>query len=239
MSATRALNRTRALISQTHRRMADLHFYYAPGACSLASHILLHEAGVPFTTTRLSVRPAFPDDYAYINSKKRVPVLSFNGDFITENPAVMLAVSQLVPEKNLMGKTDLEKVRVLEWMNWLSASVHGQAYGMILRPSRFSDQESLHGGIRENGMKTLQDCFAQIESWLGKNEQQRVGAYALGDGQNFSAVDGYLYVFYRWAISLKLDMQTAYPRYSALVRKLESRDTVKQALQAEGLGSVL
>ncbi|KIW14241.1 hypothetical protein PV08_07023 [Exophiala spinifera] len=219
--------------------MADVHLYYAPGACSLASHILLHEAGVPFTSTRLSVRPAFPDEYAYINSKKRVPVLSLNGKVITENPAIMLAISQLVPEKELMGETDLDKVRVLEWMNWLSGSVHGQAYGMILRPSRFADRESMHPGIREQGIKTLKNCFDQIESWLAKDQQERVAVYALGDGQKFSAVDGYLYIFYRWAMGLKLEMQTKYPRYSALVRMLESRDTVKQTLQAEGLEVVM
>ena len=219
--------------------MANVHLYYAPGACSLAPHILLHETGVPFTATALSVRSGFPSEFEHINPKKRVPVLVVNGQTITENPAVMLAISQLVPEKGLMGETDIDKVRVAEWMNWLSGSLHGQAFGMVLRPARFSDDESLYPAIKEKGLKTVKGCFEQIEAWLGKNGNESGGVYALDNGESFTAVDGYLYVFYRWGMGMKMDMQGVYPRYTRLARALEGREAVRKALAAEGLEKVV
>lgn len=219
--------------------MADVHLYYAQGACSLAPHILLHETSLPFTVTALSVKSGFPSEFEHINPKKRVPVLVINGQTITENPAVMLVISQLVPEKSLMGRTDVDQVRVLEWMNWVSGTLHGQAFAMVLRPARFSDDETLYPAIKEKGLKTVKDCFEQIEAWLGKIGNESGGVFTLGNGESFTAVDGYLYVFYRWGMGMKMGMQGLYPCYTRLARALEGRESVRKALAAEGLEKVV
>ena len=53
--------------------------YLAPGACSLADHIALHEAGLNFDQVKVDLKNA-PDgghgrDYSLVNPKGYVPAL--------------------------------------------------------------------------------------------------------------------------------------------------------------------
>jgi len=205
--------------------MARIHFYYCLGSCSLASHILLHEAGVPFSTTSLSVAKGFPTSFSHVNPKLRVPVLTIDDETITESPAIMLAISQLCPDKHLMGSTDLERTRVLEWMNWISGTLHGQGYGGLIRPGRYLDDPALHTAIKFKARQTVKDCYDLIEGQL-------VSCHAVGN--RFTAVDAYLYVFYRWGSTDGFEMKQ-YPRYTALVTELYRRQAAKQAVEVEGI----
>jgi glutathione S-transferase len=101
--------------------MPSIKFYYAPRACSLAPHILLHEAGLPFTAIPMrasEARTTIPEDYRKINPKMQVPAITLDEtDTITENPAGATVISNLVLEMGLMGRTPIETARAYEWMN--------------------------------------------------------------------------------------------------------------------------
>lgn len=50
--------------------MPDQHainLYLSPGACSLAPHILLHEVGVPFSTTVVSVKSGLSAEFKRVS----------------------------------------------------------------------------------------------------------------------------------------------------------------------------
>lgn len=190
----------------------------------------------------------------------RVPVLVIDGQTITENPAIMLAISQLVPRKGLMGSTDREKVRVAEWLNWLSGTLHGQAFGGLLRPGRYVDDEGLFDAVREKGWKNVQEGFEMIEMWLGERQggsgsgerleqggpssgpeerhegNSSSGPYALGE--IFTGVDALLFVFYRWGVGKGFDMQKQYPRYAALFKEVGGREATVKALAAERVAAL-
>lgn len=108
--------------------MAEIKFWFSPGACSLAPHVLLHEIGVPFeaVTTNVFAGAQLAEAFARINPKQRVPVLSLDGQLITEVPAIATAISDLAPERHLMGGTRVDRARVYEWMAWLSGTLHGR-----------------------------------------------------------------------------------------------------------------
>ncbi|RMD43199.1 hypothetical protein DV735_g1907, partial [Chaetothyriales sp. CBS 134920] len=202
--------------------------YYSPGACSLAAHILLLEIGTKPETINLSVKNGFPPEHRALNPKLQVPVLVLDGETtITENPAIFTAISQLAPERHLLGKTDLERVRAYEWLNYLSGTVHTQNFGQIFRPSRFSDEESAHAGIKAKGFKNLATSLEYIESTLK-------GVHAVGD--SFTAVDVFLYIFYRWAAAYGTDL-SKYPKYSALVTEVLKKQSAQDALAAEDVPS--
>ena len=209
--------------------MADIKFWYAPGACSLAPHVLLQETRIPFHPIETSfVKGAhLTDEFARINPKKRLPVLSLDGEVITEVPAIAATIANLAPERHLMGRTALDHVRVYEWMIWLSGTLHGQGFGGLWRPERFSDDPVAFDGIRAKGRRTILDCFQLIE-------RKAMTPYSVGDG--FTAVDPYLLVFYRWGNGVGIDMSDACPRYTAFARELVQRESVKAALEAEGIG---
>lgn len=209
--------------------MPDIKFWYAPGACSLASHVLLHEVGVPFEAVETSFAKGahLTDEFARINPKRRVPVLRLDGEVITEVPAIATAIAGLTPGRHLMGRTALDRARVCEWMNWLSGTLHGQGFAGLWRPERFSDDPDVFEGIRARARRTIFESFDLVEHRLR-------GSYSVGDG--FTTVDPYLLVFYRWGNGIGIDMPATYPAYTALAHELVRRDSVAAALAAEGLG---
>jgi glutathione S-transferase len=61
-----------------------------------------------------------------LNPKREFSVLVLDKNtIITENPAIMNAISNLVPEKNVFREMPFETVRVYEWLTWLSGTLHG------------------------------------------------------------------------------------------------------------------
>jgi len=206
----------------------DIKLWYSPGACSLAPHVLLHEIRVPFDAVETSVAKGanLTDEFARINPKKRVPVLSLDGEVITEVPAIATAIANLAPERHLMGRTALDRVRVHEWMNWLSGTLHGQGFGGLWRPQRFSDDPEVFESIKAKGRKTISECFEIIERRIS-------GPYSTGDG--FTAVDPFLLVFFRWGNGIGIDMPKTYPSYTTFAQGLVQRESVAAALAAEGI----
>ena len=192
--------------------MSTVRFWYAAGACSLAIHILLKEVGIPFEAIEAAITPdggQFPDGFAEINPKMRVPVLAIDDTVITEVPAIAAAVSGMAPSKNLMGRDALDAARVLEWMVWLSGTLHGIGFGCLWRPHRYSDDSAAHAGIVRKGKRTIRESFDHIERNIA-------GPFALGE--YFTAVDPYLFVFYRWGNLIGIDVDRDYPKFGALGR---------------------
>ncbi|KAJ5162319.1 hypothetical protein N7492_007711 [Penicillium capsulatum] len=210
--------------------MSDIKLYYFPGACSLASHILLHETGVPFTG-KPQERSPFSEELRALNPKVKVPVLTIDGNVVTEGPAIMTAISSLAPEKNLTGAPGtLEAFKILEYLIWLSGTLHGTGYSMVIRPQRFVDNPAEHDNVKQKALEIIRGCYESIEQGLGKSE----GEYAFG--KSFTAVDAYLFVFWRWGSQIgKLDMDSLYPKYGTLAKAVARREATIAALKAEGL----
>jgi glutathione S-transferase len=69
-----------------------LTLYYAPGACSLASHIVLEEGGEKYEAKKVDLAGGEQRTEAYlkINPLGRVPVLRLDsGEPLTENTAIL------------------------------------------------------------------------------------------------------------------------------------------------------
>lgn len=207
--------------------MSEIRFWYAAGACSLAPHILLHEVGADFVGIETAVTIAgaeFPEGFESINPKMRVPVISIDSQIITEVPAIATVISSIAPARQLMGRDTLETARVYEWMIWLSGSLHGHGFGCLWKPQRYSDDPAAHAGIVGKAMQTIRDCFAMIEAKI-------TGPFAVGDA--FTAVDAYLYVFYRWGNVIGIALDHDYPKFAALGRTLASRPSFVKATTIE------
>lgn len=209
-----------------------IHLYMTPGSCSLASHIALAETQLPFDITNLGATRGkpFPKEYLHINPKGRVPILDIDGEYITETPAILTIISNLAPEKKLLGSTSMEQARALEWMVWLCQTVHGHAFACIFQPRRFVGEdatEEVFEIVRAQGRKCAKDNFEFIEEKLeGKS-------HAVGD--RFTLVDVYLFVFYRWGNVLGMGMREKYPNYARLMDEVVKRESVKKTVEVEGI----
>jgi glutathione S-transferase len=212
-------------------------FYYSPGSCSFAVHILLFEAKVVFEPMRIEMGK-FPQEFLALNPKGRVPVIILkdannNDQVITEAPAILTAVSLRVPERKFLGSNNIETARVYEWMNWLSGTLHGQAFGGLWRPERFLNDPTEEDArrLREKAVETILSCYDTIESKLHASSTVSHSSFAVGN--SLTVVDPYLAVFYRWGMrNVTLDM-TRYQKYTALWKELEKLDSFRQALEQQ------
>lgn len=98
------------------------------------------------------------------------------------------------------------------------------------RPERLTDDASAFDGIKEKALVNIKNHFETIEGKLN-------GGYAVGD--RFTAVDAYLFVFYRWANGMGIEMKKLYPKYTALATLLAARPSVIAAMEVEGIKPTL
>ncbi|RSL68297.1 hypothetical protein CEP54_002858 [Fusarium duplospermum] len=213
-----------------------LTLYRLNGACSLIPHALLHHYNIPFSAIRMRSGPdgfeaadgSFTNaEYRKIHHMGYVPALVVDDEVITELPAVVGYISSLVPDKNLLGVTALEKARVTEWLAWISGTVHTRAYGMMRRPGRFNDDPSTFDGIRTKGREIVDEAYARIDGRLQGKE------FAVGNA--LTVVDFTLYIFYRWILELEVHVETVYPSLYKHGKALEKLQGVKKVLEVEQL----
>lgn len=79
--------------------------YYAPGACSLAPHIVLQEIRAEFDLIKVdltSKKTEFDDDFSQISPHGYVPALQLdNNEILTEDVAIMQYLADQSPKTGL------------------------------------------------------------------------------------------------------------------------------------------
>jgi glutathione S-transferase len=197
--------------------------YFSPGACSLASHISLLEAGLDFTTERVDLRSkqtAGGLDFTTIASKGYVPALALaDGTVLTEGPAIMQYVADQAPAARLApAYGTLERYRVIEWLNFISTELH-KSFSPLFRPASTDD-------MKEAARTTLRTRLG----WLASHLEGR--DYLLGS--QFSIADAYLFTVLGWAGRVQFDV-SPWPALAAFTQRVAARPAVQQAMRAEGL----
>lgn len=203
--------------------------YYSPGSCSLAPHIVLHEIGQPFELRKFATadRANYSAEYLAINPKARIPALQIDGFVLTENPAILAFLGRRFPSAGLYPADGSEaEARCLELLAWSSNTVH-VAFAQLFRPERFVPDEQNYPAVKESGRVHYERCLADIERRLQHQE------YAVG--AQYTVVDPFWLVFYRWGMRSGYDMRSRYSAYTAYAERLCERSSVQRALSAEGI----
>ncbi len=201
--------------------------YYSPGACSLAPHIALEEIGLPFSLSLVSTADGATrtPQHLRLNPKGRVPVLVTGDSVLTEVPAILIHLALSNAGAGLLSGSQESLVRSLEWFNWLSGSVHAGAIRQVWRPETFTQDHAQHEGIIAKGKENLAFAFTLIEERLMQS------AWAVAD--QYSVVDAYLLVFYRWGNRMGLDMRGLYTAWTGHSLRVLERPAVARALNSE------
>lgn len=197
--------------------------YFSPGACSLSPHIVLLEAGLEFSTEQVDLRTrrdASGADYARVNPKGSVPALKLkDGAVLTEGPAIVQFLADLVPEKQLAPLAgSFERYRLIEWLNYISTELH-KGFSPLFN-SGASPEE------RDNAIAALSVRFGHVARSLEGRD------YLLGE--RFTVADAYLFTVLNWTGFTGIDL-APWPPLQAFQARVGSRPAVRQALRAEGL----
>ena len=197
--------------------------YFSPGACSLAPHITLLEAGLPFTADKVDMRThrtSDGQDFDAINPKGYVPTLALdNGEVLTEVQAILQYLADQKPGAQLAPPAGtMLHYRLLEWLSFISSELH-KNFGPLLTPGAV---EAAKAPAREKLGKRL--------NYLANHLASR--QYVVGE--HFTVADAYLYTVLTWTRLVGIEL-AAWPVLAAYRDRVQQRPAVQAARRAEGL----
>ena len=197
--------------------------YYAPGACSQAPHIVLHELGFDHDAMRVNFPSKTLDDgssYLSVNPKGAVPALELdNGEVLTENAVILQYLGDRAGSPDLLPPLgQFRRYRVLEWVNYVATELH-KGFGPLWNPASAPEWKQ---ATRELVGKK----FDYVEGRLGD------GPYLMGE--EFTLPDAYLFVILGWTTMHDIDL-ARWANLTAFRERVMERPAVRHVLRFEGL----
>ena len=161
-------------------------------------------------------------DFYEVNPKGSIPVLEIEeGVILTEGPAILQYIADLVPEKKLaLTNGTMDRYRFQEVLNFITSELHKgfppffEAYGY---------PEETKPVARE----LLRKKFDLVNKRLAGQDYMM--------GTSFTMADAYLYNVTRWTPAAGIDVKADYPNLYAFMERMEQRSSVQSTLKIEGV----
>ena len=203
--------------------LKTMKLYYAPGACSMAPHIVLNELGIPYEAIKVDLKTKTfggGENFIAVNGKGYVPVIELdNGARLTEVSAILQYLADLKPDKQLAPPAgSFERYQMQEWLNFISSEIH-KSFAPLFNPAVSADWRT-----------ALTDRATNRFNWLVK----QLEGHDFLMGSVFTVADAYLYNILSWARLVKFDM-TPWPQLAGYMERIGTRPAVIETLKSEGL----
>ncbi|ANN77839.1 glutathione S-transferase family protein [Bordetella flabilis] len=197
--------------------------YYAVGTCSMAVHLLLEEIGEPFERhlLRFSAGDQKKPEYLAINPKGKVPALQTEDGVITEMPVICHYLAHRFPQARLLPDAFMPRVRAMEMLDYIAATVHMRGFSRLANPAAFSPDGDPHR-VSSDGRKFVEDGLGIMEAALGDRP------FALG--QQFSILDAGYFLIEWWAGRREIGLP---PAMEAHYERMLTRPAVRRMLADE------
>ena len=199
--------------------------YMTPGSCSTGIHILLEEIDQPFEAylVNLLAGDQYQADYVALNPKSTIPTLVRNdGSALTEFQAIAWWLARSNPKIGLLPN-DLEgEVRVIETMDYVVGTIHGQGYTRIFTAANFTPNTADHDAVKTRGREIVEQGFSVMNNALADK------AYVAG---SFSIADAALFYVEFWADRIQIDLPA---NCRAHYQRMLTRPAVQRVLREEG-----
>ena len=190
--------------------------YYAPGACSLADHIALHEAGLSFEHEKVDLKAKRTEsgaDYTAINPKGYVPALTLDsGETLSENIAILDWIAQ--QDSRLAPSGPMGRTHLLEALAFISTEIH-------------KSFKPFFAGADDSEKAKAGEMIGKRMGYLAGNMK---GDYLFGPAA--SVADFYLFVMLLWA--KKMGVAAPAP-LEAFRERMMTLPSVQKAMRHEGL----
>lgn len=196
--------------------------YFSPGACSLAPHISLEEAALPYQLVKVDLRKHVTEDgtdYYTINPRGYVPFLALDdGSTLSEVAVILQYIADRKPGTLAPAYGGFDRYKLMEWLTFIGTEIH-KTYGPLWHPTTPE-------ATKNTSKERLAGRYGLIEKTLA--------AQPYLTGNAFSVADAYFYTVTRWADHLKVDL-SSFPAVGKYMARVGERPAVQKALAAEGL----
>lgn len=197
--------------------------YFAPGACSMAPHIVLREGGFSFELEQVDLtthQTLNGEDYRQINPKGYVPALRLDdGSLLTEVAVMLQYLADQRPDAGLAPPLGtMPRYRLMEWLNYIATEVH-KSLGPFFNPKFTSE-------AKDSQMALLARRFDYLSEGLATQN------FLTGD--TFSIADAYLFTVLSWSNYLKIDL-APWPVLQDYLARVAARPAVLDTMKTEGL----
>lgn len=197
-----------------------MELFFSPMACSLASRIVLYEAGAEARFTQVdgkTKRTLDGQDYWAVNPMGQVPALRTpEGGLLTENAAVLQYLAETWPAAGLLPEDRGARARVRQWLGFIGTELHKAVFVPLLS--------------REAGAEVKAHALAQAPLRLGVLERH-LAAHEHLEGA-CGVADLYLAVVLNWAPFAGVDL-AGWPAVQAYHQRINRRPAVARALAEE------
>jgi glutathione S-transferase len=193
-----------------------MNLFYHPGACSLASHIALVEAGMPYQLVTIDREKRTGDgrDFMKINPKGFVPALELDdGTVLAESLAILVYIADR--SGALLADDGIERWKTLEAVSFMTTEIHGN-----FKPF----WKNAPHAEKDKARDLLVKHFATIAEELADRR------FLMGD--RMTIADPYLFTVLTWADRHGIAVPERFENYSARMKEMSS---VSRALTEEGL----
>ena len=193
-----------------------MNLFYYPAACSIADHVALIEAGLPYKLLSINREKKTEDgrDFLSINPKGYIPTLELNdGTILTENQVILAYIAE--QSGKLLPNDRILRWRAFEVLAFMSSEIHA-SYNPFFRD--FPELE------KERAREKLKKAFGILADQMGDK--------AFLVSHEMTIADCYLFwvlmVAPRSGVELPENLRNCLDRMKAM-------PSVIQALEEEGL----
>jgi len=184
-----------------------LTLYFSPGSSAMATHIALHEIGVPFEAKLISLAKGqqHAPEYLAINPEGKVPTLLIDGWKLTEVAATLYYLARRYPEAGLWPQGGLAaEAEAISWMSFTAATLHP---------------------ARRIGLERWKEVFKFADPRLGSNEWAAGGHYSIADIHLFR-------LYWRFKTTTS-PAAGEYPSLDAHFARVTARPAVQKTIEIE------
>ena len=192
--------------------------FFSPLACSMASRIVVYEAGAEANFILVDTKAgktADGGDYRKINPKGLVPAIRTDeGEVLTENAAVLQYLGDRFPQSGL-APTGFDRSLLQQWLSFVGTELHSGVFHAL-----FSGADGAKAFAREEAVKRLSYLNDHLDGrdWLL---------------DRFTVADAYLTVVLNWSRATSIDFEQ-WPALKDYFSRMRRRPSIARALAEEG-----
>jgi len=162
--------------------MSKIVLFYSPGACSLAVHASLLQAGTGFEAVAVDLRKKLQlaPDYLRLNPQGRVPTLAMGDTVLTETVAIAGYLDRRFPAAGLLPSREPDRALAEAAIQRLASDIH-PLFRALWLPGWFADDGGAHDALKATATRRLLAFYAELEQRLAD------GQWGAGEPEGFLA----------------------------------------------------